>query len=60
MESCFSLLPPLAGARSLFELPIQSRPAERRVGLDVPVPELAATIRALEGAGVSVEHIYDY
>jgi hypothetical protein len=53
-------LPPLAGARSLFELPIQSRPAERRVGLDVPVPELAATIRALERTGVSVEHVYDY
>jgi hypothetical protein len=53
-------LPPLAGAPSLFELPIQSRPAEQRVGLDAPVPELAATIRALEGAGVSVEHVYDY
>jgi hypothetical protein len=53
-------LPPLAGARPLFELPIQSRPSERRVGLDTQVPQLAATIRALEGAGATVEHIYDY
>ena len=53
-------LPALARARPLFELPIQSRAAERRVGLDVPVGELAATIRALEGAGATVEHIYDY
>jgi hypothetical protein len=52
--------PPLKGAWSLFELPMQSRPAERRVGLDVPVPQLAATIRTLEGADATVEHIYDY
>jgi hypothetical protein len=53
-------LPPLDGARPLFELPIQSQAGQRRVGLDVPVGELAATIRALEGAGATIEHVYDY
>ena len=53
-------LPPLGGARPLFDLPIQSRGRERRVGLDVPVGELAVTIRAVEGAGAIVEHVYDY
>ena len=44
-------LPALPGATALFEAPIQSRPDRRRVGLDVTVPQLAATIRALESAG---------
>jgi hypothetical protein len=55
-----SPLPALPGARGLFEVPIQSRPDRRRIGLDVTVRQLAATIRALEKAGVEVEHIYDY
>jgi hypothetical protein len=53
-------LPPLSGVVPLFEAPIQSRPSTRRVGLDVPVEQLAATIRALEPAGIAVEHVYDY
>jgi hypothetical protein len=53
-------LPSLPGATPLFEAPIQSRPDRRRVGLDVTVPRLAATIRALESAGAAVEHVYDY
>ena len=53
-------LPSLPGATRLFEAPIQSRPDRRRVGLDVTVPRLAATIRTLESAGASVEHVYDY
>jgi hypothetical protein len=53
-------LPPLDGARPLFEQAIQSEPRRRRVGLDVRVAELAATIRALEGAGATVEHVFDY
>ena len=53
-------LPVLPGATALFEAPIQSRPDRRRIGLDVTVPQLAATIRALESAGAAVEHIYDY
>ncbi len=53
-------LPSLADATELFEAPIQSRPDRRRVGLDVAVEHLAAAIRALEGAGATIEHIYDY
>jgi len=28
--------------------------------MEVAVPRLAETIRALERAGVSIEHVYDY
>ena len=53
-------LPALTGVREVFSAPIQSRPDRRRVGLDVSIVRLAATIRALERVGVSVERIYDY
>src|SRR5262245_56956797 len=53
-------LPPLDGAHLLFEQSIQSRASHRRVGLDVEVPRLAATIRAVERAGATIEHIFDY
>src|SRR5262249_49848196 len=53
-------LPALAGVRPLFELPVQSKPGRRRVGLDVDVAQLAASIRAIEQAGGIVEHVYDY
>jgi hypothetical protein len=53
-------LPTLPETIELFDTPIQSKPGRRRVGLDVPVPHLAAAIRTLEKAGVTIEHIYDY
>lgn len=53
-------MPPVSGVTELFEAPIQSRPDRRRLGLDVSVEHLAAAIRALEAAGASMEHIYDY
>jgi len=53
-------LPAVPGVAELFEAPIQSRPERRRVGLDVTVEHLAAAIRALEPAGIVIEHIYDY
>lgn len=53
-------LPPVPDATPLFEAPIQSRPDRRRVGLDVAVEHLASAIRTLEGAGATIEHIYDY
>ena len=55
-----SPLPALPGVTQLFELTIQSRPDRRRVGLDITVERLAATIRALERVGTTIEHIYDY
>ena len=53
-------MPPMAGVTELFEAPIQSRPDRRRIGLDISVDRLAAAIRALEAAGASIEHVYDY
>jgi hypothetical protein len=53
-------LPALDGTRELFAVAIQSRPDRRRVGLDAQVDRLAVTIRALERAGATVEHLYDY
>ena len=53
-------MPSVPGATELFEAPIQSRPDRRRLGLDVSVEQLAAAIRALEAAGASIEHVYDY
>ena len=53
-------LPPLPGTSPLFEVALQSRPDRRRVGLDVSVERLAATIRALDKADAAVEHLYDY
>jgi hypothetical protein len=53
-------LPSLPSATPLFEVAIQSRPDRRRIGLDVAVERLAATIRQLDRAGASVEHVYDY
>src|SRR5262245_23414344 len=53
-------LPTLPETIELFDTPIQAKPGRRRVGLDVPVPHLAAAIRTLEKVGVTIEHIYDY
>jgi hypothetical protein len=53
-------LPPLDGVDKLFEIPIQSRVGQHRVGLDVSVGSLASTIRAVERSGATIEHIYDY
>ena len=52
--------PPVPGAAELFEIPLQSRPDRRRLGLDVRVESLAAAIRALEGSRAAIEHVYDY
>lgn len=58
------LVPPgQAGARDgkkLFEVPIQSRPGWRRIGLDVKIASLADVIRRLREAGMELEHVYDY
>lgn len=44
----------------IFSLPLQSRPGWRRIGLDMPVPALAAQIGAIERQGAEFEHAYDY
>ena len=47
------------GSAVIFQMPIQSRPDRQRVGLDVAVDRLAEAIRALERAGVAIEHVYE-
>ncbi len=49
-----------AGARELFEVPIQAKPGWRRVGLDVKIPALTELIRKLATTKVELEHVYDY
>jgi len=47
--------------RVLFTQPILTRPAEKRVGLVVPVAKLSETLLALERLrGSTLEHVYDY
>ena len=49
-----------ATARMLFEQPILTRPGQKRAVLAVPVPRLAAMLRALDRRGIGVEHVYDF
>jgi hypothetical protein len=44
----------------VFSLPLQSRPGWRRIGIDMPVPALAAQIGAIKRQGGKSEHAYDY
>ena len=53
-------LPPLDGARELFEVPIQSRAARRRVGLDVSVDGGPGVLHRADHRGKMLEHVYDY
>ena len=39
---------------------ILTRPGTKRIVFTVPVNELSATIRKLDGPEVRVEHLYDY
>jgi hypothetical protein len=48
------------GGRPLFTMDLGDHPGWRRVGLTVKVPQLAATIRAIETGGGKIEHVYDY
>lgn len=47
-------------AKTLFEIPVQSRTGWRRIGLDLKVVDLMALMRALDGSGIEFEHVYDY
>ncbi len=44
----------------LFVQPVLTRPGRSRVVLTTPVSSLTALLRAAQGAGVTVEHVYDY
>ncbi len=47
-------------ARTLFSVPVQAAPGRERVGLELPVTDLAAFIRAAPALGLTFEHAYDY
>lgn len=51
---------PASSDRVLFEQPIITRPATKRVALVVPVKSLAATLNSLNQPGSELEHVYDY
>jgi hypothetical protein len=48
------------GARTIFSMPIQSRPGWQRLGLDTDVAALTRQIRRVEEQGAVFEHAYDY
>jgi hypothetical protein len=56
-----ALVPPSAHvefADTIFWNDIQSKPGWRRLGFDVPVPELTNLIRSLKGQGAVFERVY--
>jgi hypothetical protein len=49
-----------ADSVAIFQLPIQSSPGSRRIGIDVPVRSLVQDVKGFEAAGSRFEHVYDY
>jgi hypothetical protein len=49
-----------ADGAAIFQLPIQSSPGSRRIGIDVPVRILVQDVKNFEAAGYRFEHVYDY
>ena len=47
-------------ARFLFSVPVQAAPGRERLGLELPVADLAAFIRTAPALGLTFEHAYDY
>ena len=45
---------------AIFQLPIQSLPGSRRIGIDVPVRSLVQDVKGFEAIGYRFEHVYDY
>ncbi len=46
--------------RTILQQPILTRLGKRRLALAMPVAELPDALRRLGGAGVTIEHVYDY
>jgi len=51
---------PPAGASVVFRQPVSTRPGVARHALTTSVGQLSATLRSLDAAGVTVEHVFDY
>ena len=50
----------VSGGMTIFQLPIQSAPGSKRLGIDTPVRSLVENVRRFEAAGCRFEHAYDY
>ena len=50
----------VADGVAIFQLPIQSAPGSRRIGIDTPIRSLVQDVKASETAGYRFEHAYDY
>ncbi len=51
---------PPPSALVLFQQPVSTRPGIARHALTTRVGDLSATLRSLDAAGVTVEHVFDY
>jgi hypothetical protein len=49
-----------ADSVAIFQLPIQSSPGSRRIGIDVPVRSLVQDVKGFEATASRFEHVYDY
>jgi len=45
---------------AIFNLPIQSSPGSRRIGIDTPIRSLVQDVKSFEAGGYRFEHAYDY
>lgn len=52
--------PSSSGIDEMFVVPVDARPGFVRIGYDVDVPTLMATLAGFQAQGVEVEHLYDY
>jgi hypothetical protein len=52
--------PNIDGLDEMFALPVDARPGYLRIGYNVEVGDLSRILVAAKGAGVEVEHFYDY
>jgi hypothetical protein len=50
----------VADGVTIFQLPIQSLPGSRRIGIDTPIRSLVGSVKDFETAGYRFEHAYDY
>jgi len=53
-------VPELREGEIVFAMPILTKPELKRVAMRIPVTSLHAILPALENAGVTLEHLYDY
>lgn len=53
-------VPATVPGKLLIAVPVETRPGAYRLALDVKVADLTKLIRALDGANLVLDHVYDY